>query len=359
MAWAFTRIMWLMVFGDTSGSVDEVNGPRFFSVYTFCKNEDLFVHLFILVLCMEKCSIYKKMIDVVEMRNAFVSFNGRNILDFPLHVPMGMPLVSFLKDTFKKYCILLEFVQKNSNLKSDISVAKVQGLCDGIISVMERYCQGKTVTAYTDFKNKVMKEIFSDIPTIELQNESFYRMRNIKGLHRKSDFFPLPLNLRHLAGGQRFSLPGYSCLYLGYSKEVCKKEVGNDGSVIEVSVKDGKVFKLLDLTFNDEDQDKFIKVWPLIAACYIVPFYCMRSKHVCKPETINFHEEYIIPQFLTCYIREEQPALSGIRYYTVQDTKLNPLNNEMKNVILFGNGTNVSSYDEFVDCFNWGNIYAC
>lgn len=31
----FTRIMWLMVFGDTSGGVDEVNGPRHFSVYTF------------------------------------------------------------------------------------------------------------------------------------------------------------------------------------------------------------------------------------------------------------------------------------------------------------------------------------
>lgn len=31
----FTRIMWLMVFGDTSGGVGEVNGPRHFSVYTF------------------------------------------------------------------------------------------------------------------------------------------------------------------------------------------------------------------------------------------------------------------------------------------------------------------------------------
>lgn len=45
MAWAFTRIMWLMVFGDTSGSVDEVNGPRFFSVYTFRKNEDQLVNV--------------------------------------------------------------------------------------------------------------------------------------------------------------------------------------------------------------------------------------------------------------------------------------------------------------------------
>ena len=35
LAWAFTRIMWLMVFGDTSGGVGEVNGPRHFSVYTF------------------------------------------------------------------------------------------------------------------------------------------------------------------------------------------------------------------------------------------------------------------------------------------------------------------------------------
>ena len=35
MEWAFTGIMVLKVFGDTSGGVDEVNGPRHFSVYTF------------------------------------------------------------------------------------------------------------------------------------------------------------------------------------------------------------------------------------------------------------------------------------------------------------------------------------
>lgn len=32
-AWAFTRYMTAMVFGDTSESVDEVIGPRFFIVY--------------------------------------------------------------------------------------------------------------------------------------------------------------------------------------------------------------------------------------------------------------------------------------------------------------------------------------
>ena len=45
--------------------------------------------------------------------------------------------------------------------------------------------------------------------------------------------------------------------------------------------------------------------------------------------------------------------------WTIELVNEDRINNEMKNVILFGNGTNVSSYDEFVDCFNWGNIYAC
>lgn len=291
------------------------------------------------------------MISITQMHNAFVSKNGRDILDFPLHVPMGMTIGDFLEDTFDKYCKLLEYVQEN--LKVDIDVAKVKKLCSDIKNVLEEYCKGNLSKAYSTFKDDVMKVAFGYIPTFELKGSNiFYRMRNVKGLQNARDFFPLPPNLRYLAGGQRFSLPGYSCLYLGCSEEVCKKEIGNKGTMVKVTVKAGETFKLLDLTFQKELEKKFIIVWPLVAACYIVPFYCLRGERVCEPSKINFSEEYIIPQFLSSYIHEMKPEFSGIRYYTVQDKDLDPLVDKMKNVMLFNNG-GYAYDDKFTNRFEW------
>ena len=61
-------------------------------------------------------SVYRLMIEEAEKYQCFKSKNERDILDFPLHVPMGMDVHDFLEDTFDKYYQLLEHTSKLKNL---------------------------------------------------------------------------------------------------------------------------------------------------------------------------------------------------------------------------------------------------
>ena len=48
-------------------------------------------------------ALYHLMIKEAQAYQEYKSLNGRDILDFPLHVPMGIDVVDYLDDTFDKY----------------------------------------------------------------------------------------------------------------------------------------------------------------------------------------------------------------------------------------------------------------
>jgi hypothetical protein len=56
--------------------------------------------------------LYYPMIKEAQSYQKFKSMNGRDILDYPLHVPMGIDVLKYLEDTFNKYSLLLEHMQK-------------------------------------------------------------------------------------------------------------------------------------------------------------------------------------------------------------------------------------------------------
>ena len=54
---------------------------------------------------------------------------------------------------------------------------------------------------------------------------NLYRMRISKETLSKEKMFHVPFNMREKVSSARFSIPGFPCLYLGTSLEVCWNEI--------------------------------------------------------------------------------------------------------------------------------------
>lgn len=152
-----------------------------------------------------------------------------------------------------------------------------------------------------------------------------------------------PFEERFLIKEGRFSLPGFPCLYLGGSEEVCEKEVGkgNKGEckfVNQYQIRRGGRIKLLSLAppINDSPKELlgFLVLYPLILASQ------SPKRH---PEGV-FHEEYIIPQLLMEYVREKRKDVDGIRYLSSHYTDGEML--KMMNYVLPVTEIKESGYDE-------------
>lgn len=312
----------------------------------------------------KKCSLYRQMIQEAQTYQKFKSLNERNILDFPLHVPTGMEVHHFLEDTFEKYYHLVEHTTKLKDVSLDLDIELVKELGNSLLKILESIRDGKVVDAYLDFEDK-MDVIWEQIPKSGLSRNTYYRMRAEKDIKRRSQLYPLPPELRHFSGKVRFSIPGYSCFYIGHSAKVCKLEISNEGTMIEVNPKENEEFQIVDLTFlsdmqKGEGEQKLIQIWPLLASCYIEQFYCLQGKRVCPPKGVHFSEKYVIPHFFTTYIRRKQEHINGIRYYTVKDVNLDIYGkdeNDERNIVLFVDSRTDQSYDDFVNKFEWGKPY--
>ena len=223
---------------------------------------------------------YSKMREYVQNHCAFFDFNsknGRDILWFPLQVPLNVSMYDFLNDIFSKYYILLCQQEFDNEIPLEIK-QQVKDVSNDILQILTIHKKGDIIKAYEKF-DSLMQINYMDLPTKNLEKGyTFYRMRgNEYSLNDKKQFYHLPFKLRHLCKSYRFSIAGYPCLYLGYSKNVCFVEISPNGSMcgIELRKEELKDLKILDLTFPIENQGidnvlKFIKAWPLVASCYIV-----------------------------------------------------------------------------------------
>lgn len=268
---------------------------------------------------------------------------------------MELPLYFNHEKTFEEsfvnfssqYLKLLE-----DNKIDDATIKVVKKLTESIREIVVMYLNGKVISSYNSFK-KAVKPITNVLSKKTIQKGSFYRMRSEGGITATKEFYHIPYHKVYLSKNERFSIDGYPCLYLGYSKRVCEMEISN-GSLAKFVLKE-PLNNILDLTLGQGDGNKdiseinLIKVYPLIASCYIVPFYCTIQEKECRPKNTFFREEYIIPQLLTLYLKEEKIA-DGIIYYSIKDPSLDPQGKgekDYRNLVLFTNRGNKS--DEIYD----------
>ena len=283
--------------------------------------------------------IFQQLVNAVR-RIRYPLYSGKNVMELPLYFALGKSFEYNLANFSSQYLKLL----KENNVDNE-SIEIVDGLTKKLMETVNKYLNGKVVSAYSAFKDAM--EIIEDIlPIKQIEKGTFYRMRAECGLTELTEFYHLPFDKIHLSKSERFSIEGYPCLYLGYSKRVCEIEISS-GSLASFILKK-PLDNILDLTLGQGDGEKdiseinLVKVYPLIASCYIVPFYSTLQCKECRPDKSFFREEYIIPQLLTLYLKETDLA-NGIIYYSVKDPNLDPRGRDEKdfrNLVLFTNRDN-------------------
>lgn len=290
----------------------------------------------------------KKLIDLTEKDKRYHSLNDNSILNFPLNVPVCISIDDFLEDLFEKYYNLL--CDQRELLNSDFKITEerlveissaVSYVSQNILEALENYRKGKIASAFDNIKEALNKGELQEIKLEANECKTFYRMRSGLGHKYEMEFYHVPFDKLHLTDNCRFSMQGFPCLYIGYTEDVCKKEIRKDGSIIQLDLKENgePPLSLVDLTWyesSNKERGSFLISFPLIAACYIVPNYCKSINKECCEIGLRFKEQYVIPQMVSAYIRENL-EVNGIRYYTTRDENLNSQKTDGMNIALFAN----------------------
>lgn len=164
------------------------------------------------------------------------------------------------------------------------------------------------------------------------QLTNLFRVREVDTLAnaQRKDIFHVPFELKHRVTTQRYSISGWPSLYLGASLMVCWEEVGRP-AFHKLSVANFDAEKslnvldfgyrptvLADLHLPQDEYDisfftqeyvvSYLVCWPLLAAC------CIEAQH----RGSSFVEEYIVPQMLLQWLRDEEIKIDGIRYFSMR-----------------------------------------
>ena len=229
----------------------------------------------------------------------------------------------------------------SNKIESKIQIIK--NLCDEIIEIFELYEEGqqsKAAMVSFDSFNRIKPYLMMKY-TGAWQKEWFYRIRIYDerkpfSLERK-ELFHVPLSKKELCATERYSMPGYPCLYLATQPELCwyeckkpkvfaiskfdiPQEIENTMCLVDFSE---KMIPLAHSFFcwryNEKEEKeiekienylcKFLIIYPLRAACSLIASY---DSHV------SFKEEYIIPQLLLQWINSDTD-FDGVKYETVSE----------------------------------------
>lgn len=230
-----------------------------------------------------------------------------NVEDFKREIEAMFPckyeneFILELSNTFKKY---IDIVSCLDNIEDGV-LNSIQDLCKRLIDVLKKYYDGRRGEAFMLFSaimngNKNVEDgLFSSIGNVNIDPDNyFYRTREKRiGVEFTIlDMFHIPLNKRGIVSTQRYSSPGYPCLYLGNSVYSCWEEMRRPvfDNLMFSAYKVKYAFKVFDLRipnesdYNDTELIKTINRIPLILAC----------SFVVKNATDVFKPEYIVPQML-------------------------------------------------------------
>ncbi|MGO4108708.1 hypothetical protein [Paenibacillus sp. YAF4_2] len=223
------------------------------------------------------------------------------------------------------------------NVLSDAEIKVINKVCDAIENSLNKYYEGQPSEAYNLIKPAI-DQISCYFDSFRLFNISegprLYRIRkNQSMLTNKKDLFHIPFEERTLVSTQRYSIPGFPCLYMGSSIYTCLEELRSVGTTQDVYVSSFKINKgvsFIDLgcpprvatatvdSLINSPVERFNTLkaiyvcWPLIAACSVQV----------KEDSRPFKPEYIIPQLLLQWVRNST-QFEGIRFFTSRSSNYN------------------------------------
>ncbi len=227
----------------------------------------------------------------------------------------------FVFKTLDNYLSKLRSISSFEDLgfTSDQMIYRQEHLITNIKNAINHYYSGKPAEAFKSIKEGVnsRKKNYEELLSVRKfsENTNFYRIR----IHSENyslpseKFFHIPFELRGKVKTQRFSIPGFPSLYLGTSVYVCWEELNrpNINNFQAVRLISTEPLQIIDLSPPDKVKAeayeiyKFVMIWPLVFTSSI------RVKH----NDDTFKPEYIIPQLLLQWVRENE-NIDGIAYQT-------------------------------------------
>lgn len=214
-----------------------------------------------------------------------------------------------LENLFNRYIKLLDRLDESEYRKRwgswDEKKEAIIKFCDAIKESINLYYEGRHSCAFTHLWNHINEISFN---STLFYGKDLYRMRMFDEgeKHNRNGMFHIPFNKRTIVKTQRYSAPGYPCLYLGKSAYICWEEMlrpNLDKCYVSRFHTDEPMF-VYDLTLPsiskwnnniDAFRDDLLS-FPLVIACMV---------KVAKPKD-PFKPEYIIPQLLMELVIEER-----------------------------------------------------
>lgn len=288
--------------------------------------------------------------DALKLKNVFLPQQFIDILfeeEQPKH-PLGWIPSSYtdvttfradLSNQLQKYLSWLYNFDVN---KEDTSI---RDLCDSvekisqyILNAVDYTFKGLPAKAYQEIRDAMdlyrkgngsdkKKALKLKLFPVEI-NHSFYRMRVEdnnweKRKVKKEGMFHMPFTMRDKVKTQRYSMPGYPCMYLGEHVFGCWEELGrpNLNNCLVSRLENTQEFHVLDLSIPDLDKDEWnTKNESFMTRAALFPFV-IACTFKSSNKDASFKCEYIIPQLLLQYVKEwsneNNGDVYGIKYTSV------------------------------------------
>lgn len=224
-----------------------------------------------------------------------------------------------LDDLLDKYIELLwKFDEAERPMDWDNIIKKNNQLIEAIKESVRLYYEGRHTSAFRHLSKYI--GVLKSVINVRIQDLYRMRMFDEGEKHDCNGMFHIPFNKRTIVKTQRYSAPGYPCLYLGKSAYVCWEEMlrpNLDKCYVSRFRTKKDIILVYDLSLPTYSRrvtnyDFWLDLLrlPLILACMV---------KVAKPKD-PFKPEYIIPQFIMEWVIEARMTkkdLMGILYTSV------------------------------------------
>lgn len=253
-------------------------------------------------------------------------------------------IIEYMKIIFDDYERLINRLDVTDPIACEIYKNKglIRSTAKRIIDTISLHREGAPHLAYSTFAEIAsdLDEFFENISTLPIGSNASPKMFRIRlgnmRNYKRADMFHIPYDKRFLVSTQRYSIPGLPAVYLSGSIWCCWEEM-NRPAFSEIHVSEfrpatDQTYTLLDFGYRPAvvasiareynptfpSADKAMKMissyaicWPLIAACSLIA----RDKR--DEENCNFVHEYIIPQLLLQWVKNNR-EWDGIRYFSTK-----------------------------------------
>ncbi len=220
--------------------------------------------------------------------------------------------IEHLSNMFDKYLTLLsEFDEKDIQIEWPKYVEKIREYCQAIEEVIRLYYSGLYFQAYNVLKGQIER-----LPKWRINHKRpFYRMRVVDEgtVPTYEGMFHIAFDKRGIIKTQRYSAPGFPCLYLGILPSTCWEEMDRPDlrktfvslfqpegfySFLKFSVPNEQTWmtgERKNIVFMND-----LEYFPFVIASMVI----VRNKYdVFKPE-------YIIPQLVMQWLIENRRGIS-------------------------------------------------